>query len=200
MARRNAVAISITFHAVLLTALALYLTIWDRPVQPPDLPPAEPGPIVVEHWPQEDPPRQEEEDPPPPVRDNLAENVPDDETLPFPPNDTKEFDGSVIEEALFNPPPESPTPTVKVQPVYPADCLEDGESGEVEAVLKINADGHVVAIEITSATKPCFAREASKALKKWRYGKQAVREISTNSERTAIVQIVFNIEDVKRHR
>jgi protein TonB len=199
MNKRNAVGISVTFHAVLLTALGLYLTIWDK--APPQSPPVDDtAPPVAWFDPppeQEEPP--EDQDPPPPVR--TTENVPEDaETLPFQSNDTKDFAGPIVEESLMSPPPATPSPISRTPPDYPADCLRDGDSGKVEAILTINPDGRVVDIEVISATKACFAREAEKALRKWRYERELVTEIATNSARKARVEVVFNLEDVKRRR
>ena len=194
MMRRNAVAISIVFHAVLLTLLVFYLVVWDRPSSPqPDLKASVPldGRIVSD---LDEPPTPPEVD----IDSLRVEPIPDEAMLALeaPPNPTN---GLEPESAVS--PARTLSPVRRIEPVYPVDAIEDDVSGRVEAILTIDANGDVIDVEILSATpRGYFERETRRALRRWKYEPDLVSEISTGATRQARVEIVFNLEDVKRDR
>ena len=192
MTKRKAIVFSIAFHAVLLTALALYW-IMQKPPEGPVQPPV----TIVSVQPYRPPEKPKPEKPKPPIhqaKNRLPSTVPPTPFTPAP--QPTRFEGPVDPEALRDPP--SPTPTFRVPPNYPDECLRNGVSGKVEARLTIAPDGSVLEVEIISATKNCFAREATKALKKWKYPAQLVTEVSTGDARTVAVQVDFNLEERDR--
>ena len=201
MTKRNAITVSVVFHSVLLTLLAFYLTVWDRPPMPPPPPLAkEDGEITVARFPDPEQPTVEETDPPPPIRDTAANDPPPDVgRLPMEGNDSTELSGPISEASLINPP--APVPTKRVQPIYPNGAIQDGVSGRVEAVLTVDDDGRVIDVEIVESTpRGYFERAAEKALRKWRYAPQLITDVSTVSERQVRVEITFDLEDAKHGR
>jgi protein TonB len=194
MNKRKAIAISVSVHALLFTALAIY---WMFPAPTPPEPPEGPVIVIVDPPPKlPEPPKPEPEKPRPPIRH--VENQYPSTVPPIPIEadpEPKEFYGPIDPDALRAPP--SPMPINRVAPVYPRECLNDGLSGAVNATLTIAPSGEVIDVEIVSATKNCFAREARKALKRWRYPAQLVTPASTGSNRQVTVEVVFDLEDAK---
>jgi TonB family protein len=193
MTKRNAIAISVAFHAVLLTALVFYW-IFQKPPEPT----VEKGEVIiatVKPLPKKPEAPEKEKPPKPPIRE-ARDPRPTMEPTPFTPNpEPTKFEGPIDQKALQDPP--SPLPVVRGAPSYPEDCLRDGHSGEVQATLTIAPDGEVIDVEIVSSTRNCFAREAKKALKRWRYPAQLVTEVSTGGNRQVTVEIEFDLEDAK---
>ena len=190
MFKRKAIAISIAFHAVLLTALVLYWVMQRPPQQT-----VEEEKIFVatiESWKPPPPPKPEPPKPTPPIHEPekiYESSVEKTSFVPHP--EPRNFSGPVTEDALREPP--SPQPISRISPVYPSECRDD--TGTVQATLTVAPNGDVIDVEIVSATKNCFAREARKALKRWHYASQLVTEVSTGSERKVNVEIVFDLKD-----
>jgi periplasmic protein TonB len=194
MNKRKAIAISVSIHALLFTALAIY---WMFPAPTPPEPPQGPVIAIVQPPPKPpEPPKPEPEKPKPPIRQAENPRPSTVEPTPFTPDpEPREFAGPIDPDVLDDPP--SPMPINRVSPAYPRECLDDGLSGAVNATLTIAPNGEVIDVEIISATKNCFAREARKALKRWRYPAQLVTPASTGSNRQVTVEVVFDLEDAK---
>lgn len=66
------------------------------------------------------------------------------------------------------------TPTVRIEPQYPARALRAGIEGEVTVEFTIAIDGSVKDIEIVAADPPqIFDKEVLKALKRWKFPPQS---------------------------
>ncbi len=64
---------------------------------------------------------------------------------------------------------EVPTPTVLVDPVYPADLRERGITGTTRAQFTVGKDGGVTEIKVTEASDPAFGDSLGAALATWEF-------------------------------
>lgn len=79
-------------------------------------------------------------------------------------------------------------------PAYPESLRASGAHGETVIAFVIDVDGHVVDVDVRSATHPEFSEAAMKALKSWRF-----RPATLNGQpvrRSAVQQFPFNVESL----
>ncbi len=62
-----------------------------------------------------------------------------------------------------------PTPRVQVPPRYPEAMRRSGEMAEVSVTFVVNKDGRVISAEADTRAAEDFAREAERAVRRWRF-------------------------------
>lgn len=200
MTKRNAIMISIIFHAALLTFLAVYFAI-ERTVFVNPEPPLNEPTVITATLDKVKPVEPEKK--PIPIREKVAQNESDVEPIPLDAHEETDVAIGPIEEIPETQPTAigNPAPTSKVAPVYPEGAINRGLSGTVVAILTVGPDGKVINVEIESATpKGVFERATIKALSKWTYAPQLVTNVSTNPNRTIRVEVEYDLKDLEAGR
>lgn len=202
MTKRNAITISVIFHAALLSFLAIYFVISTPTPLPPPIS-DDRAPLIAILDPVKPPPIEEEK-PPLPIREDVAKIDSTVDKIPLRPNEETDIAIGPIEEIIDAPPPStgnSPTPTSKSAPVYPEGAIKRGISGKVVALLTVGPDGKVINVEIESADpEGVFERSTIKALSKWTYAPEFVTNVSTNPNRTIRVEVEYDLKDLEAGR
>jgi TonB family protein len=79
---------------------------------------------------------------------------------------TGEFGPSTIDlRGLDNP----PRPTFQASPQYPSELRREGIDGTVDVTFIVGKEGRVIAASSMNATHPEFAKEAERAVRRWRF-------------------------------
>jgi periplasmic protein TonB len=195
MTRRKAITVSIALHVALLGTLAiLFLHSAVKEPSPPPVIPQEPD-VVVEKFEEEKPEKKPDEIE---IREpKKVENHAEVDPIDLPPSPKPvEFEGAVSDDVVATPQPPEPKAIAKPAPDFPDKARRDGVSGQVRAIITIGPDGHVIQVEIVSATPEGYFEKATiKALSKWRYEEQLVTPVSSNATRQVTVTIDFDLED-----
>lgn len=86
------------------------------------------------------------------------------------------------------------TPIVRIEPKYPIQAARDGKEGWVKLSFTINEAGGVEDVEVIEAQpKRIFNREATRALRKWKY-KPKIEEGKAVKQFNMRVQLDFKLD------
>lgn len=148
----------------------------------PEPPPVRTGPDVIPEV--EVPPR-------PPVVDTpraAVDGVPSDVVWTLPPIDPPIVgtgEGLVVIDR-------PPSPTLRIEPVFPASELSRGRNGACTAVFDITPEGRTANLQTRDCTSRAFERATVDAVSRWRYDPQ-VRDGEAVIYRGATTQLVFTL-------
>lgn len=76
---------------------------------------------------------------------------------------------------------------------YPVQARRLGIEGEVTAVMYINKDGQVVAVETEKDANPLLAKATQKNLSKWHF--PAAEDAAENHYRVAVITLNYRLND-----
>lgn len=148
----------------------------------PEPDPVRTGPEVI---------REVEVPPRPPVIDTprpAVDGVPTDVVWSLPPVDPPGVDAGEGLAVIDRP----PSPTLRIEPVYPAGEMSRGRNGSCTAVFDITPEGRTANLQTRNCTSRAFERATLNAVSRWRYAPQ-VRDGEPVTYRGATTQLVFTL-------
>ena len=156
--------------------------------------------VLIEHIEEPGPDRTRDPDwvdpidPPPPPEPLEVERAVSDDLIepvsftapPIDPPDVGSGSGGLVS------PERSPSPIVRVEPVYPARMAQRGIEDQCTVLFDIAPDGTTANVRILTCSNTGFERSARTAVARWRYNPQ-VQEGQPVMFRGATTQLVFRL-------
>lgn len=87
------------------------------------------------------------------------------------------------------------TPTVKIPPGYPENCLAKGAQGAVVVEFDVTAEGTVANPRIVSSADSCFDRAVMRAIVNWKYSPQTDGDGRPITRRGVRETLVFELTE-----
>ena len=134
------------------------------------------------------------EPPPPPARVEVDTIAPSAEpqiagyVLP-----SVETGGIEISTGVLASPDQTPSPIVRVEPIYPVRAASRGLEGQCMIIFDITPQGTTANVRIMSCTNTAFERTSINAISRWRYNPQ-VQNGAPVVFRGATTQLVYRLD------